>query len=384
MITKTVQYKPASGWLVNLDELSDMDSSDTVILVFGAPSFKAEAEVFLDLKRRFPKSIAFGCSTSGEIFSSHMSDDSLSLAIMKFKTTKIRSACVKIENMMQSFEVGSQIINELDKEDLRAVFVLSDGLLVNGSELLRGMNEVGHEKIITGGMAGDGLRFKETWVLKDGIPANGYVAALAFYGDDIRVGHGSMGGWNRFGPERVITKSKGNVVYEVDGRPALQLYKEYLGDRAAGLPATALLFPMQIFSQERSNDKLVRSVLAVDESNQSMTFAGDVPEGSHAQLMLANLNNLVEGASDAARKITDLPGSHSPSLTIAVSCFGRRLVLGERLDEELEAALDQLPADTKMVGFYSYGEFSPAGFTKKCELHNQTMTLTVISEVATG
>jgi hypothetical protein len=189
-----------------------------------------------------------------------------------------------------------------------------------------------------------------------------------------------MSGWSKFGPERTITKSKGNVLYEVDGRPALKLYKEYLGERASELPASALLFPMQISPKRDAKDKVVRTVLAVDESDQSMTFAGDMPEGSRAQLMLANSNSLIEGASTAAKVITDPPKPYSPSLTIAVSCFGRRLVLGERIDEEIEATMEQLPADTTMVGFYSYGEFSPVTGGRECELHNQTMTLTAISE----
>ena len=69
------------------------------------------------------------------------------------------------------------------------------------------------------------------------------------------------------------------MLYELDGRPALALYKEYLGDRASGLPATALLFPLAVRSDRSATRRTVRTILGIDEEQQSMTFAGDVPEG---------------------------------------------------------------------------------------------------------
>jgi hypothetical protein len=124
----------------------------------------------------------------------------------------------------------------------------------------------------------------------------------------------------------------------------------------------------------------VRTVLAVDEQRQSMTFAGDIPQGSRAQLMRANFDRLIQGASDAAtlagaaRDVRD-----GETLAIAISCVGRRLVLGERTEEEVEATLDVLPPGSRQIGFYSYGEISP--YAKgPCDLHNQTMTLTTIAE----
>jgi len=263
------------------------------------------------------------------------------------------------------------------------VLVLSDGLNVNGSELVKGLNDtLGGDVVVTGGLAGDGTDFKRTWVIKDRTPIGGYVTAIGFYGDHVKLGHGSKGGWDKFGPERLVTQSKGNVLYELDGRPALQLYKEYLGNRAAGLPATGLLFPLAIRTSTSDSKVLVRTILAVDEAAQSMTFAGDIPEGVLAQLMRANFDRLVQGASEAATLAVnkqDDAATPSPTLSIAISCVGRRLVLGERTEEEIEATLDILPKGSSQVGFYSYGEISPYA-SGACDLHNQTMTLTTISE----
>jgi hypothetical protein len=182
------------------------------------------------------------------------------------------------------------------------------------------------------------------------------------------------------GSSKTITKSAGNILYELDGRPALQLYKEYLGERATGLPATGLLFPLALRATKTEDKSLVRTILAVSETEQSMTFAGDMPEGTLAQLMRANFDRLIQGASEAAlRTVNGRSQSSNPTLSVAISCVGRRLVLGERTEEETEAALDVLPKGSAQVGFYSYGEISPYA-RRECDLHNQTMTLTTISE----
>jgi hypothetical protein len=225
-------------------------------------------------------------------------------------------------------------------------------------------------------LAGDGDRFEHTWVMVDGSPLEGRITAIGFYGDSVCFHHGSQGGWDIFGPERLITSSNGNVLYELDGRPALQLYKQYLGDLAEGLPATGLLFPLAI-RQDPDDRSLVRTILAVDEAEQSLTFAGDVPAGNRAQLMQANFDRLIGGAEQAAQQARN--GDFGPVLSIAISCVGRRLVLGDRTEEEVEATVAGLPPGSHQVGFYSYGEISPYS-DGTCDLHNQTMTLTTISE----
>jgi hypothetical protein len=203
------------------------------------------------------------------------------------------------------------------------------------------------------------------------------VTAVALSGP-LELGAGSQGGWDTFGPERRVTRAEGNILYELDGKPALALYKDYLGDMAAGLPAAALRFPLSIREDRGSAHSVVRTILAIDETAQSMTFAGEVRSGWHAQLMRSNQDRLVAGALRAATEATaGLSGA--PALALAISCVGRRLVLGARIEEETEATLEALPAGSRQIGFYSYGEISPAG-RGACELHNQTMTLTTIRE----
>ena len=355
------------------------DPQKSLVILFGGSQCLNAPERIHDLCQTFTGTPIIGCSTAGEVFGNGIKDDSIVGGVLQFEWTTVNTVTTSIADPSESFHVGQQVAKELLRPDLSGILVLSDGLKVNGSELVRGINShLPDSVVVTGGLAGDGDRFQHTWVIQDGTPREGVISAVGFYGDHIRLGHGSKGGWDFFGPERRVTKSVGNILYELDGRPALELYKQYLGDRATGLPATALLFPLAIKSTELGEDYLVRTILGVDDTNQSMTFAGDIPQGYYAQLMCANFDRLIQGAGEAALSVGSRAGSAAP-LSIAISCVGRRLVLGERAEEETEAALEVLPPDTRQVGFYSYGEISPYA-SGHCDLHNQTMTLTTLSE----
>ena len=378
METATHCWAPSTGWS---GRLGGLDSERSVVVAFGDAGLRDRIDPICELVAAYPRSHVVGCSTSGQFLDTTLSDGTLIVGVARFASTKVTSAFVPIASPGDSFRAGCDLATSLVSDDLRAVFVVSDGLCVNGSELARGIcSVVSDDVVVTGGLAGDGDRFASTWLLIDGAPRPGFVSAVGFAGDAVRVGHGSRGGWDKFGPERLVTHSSANVLFELDGRPALEIYRSYLGDRAAGLPATALLFPLALRDDCDDEVRLVRTVLAVDESAQSMTFAGDVPEGCLAELMHANFDRLVDGAYDAAGAAVDMmPRTDGATLAIAVSCVGRRLVLGEHVEDEIEAVFDRLGPLARQVGFYSYGELSPAG-GGPCELHNQTMTLTTMSE----
>ncbi len=383
MELQTIQYDMKRGWSV--DTLPDLDSEQTLIMVFAAPEFLKNTEPFKQLTKKYHKSTMIGCSTSGEIFGTRIYDTSLSVAILKFQHTKVKSISTALKSNTESFLAGKSIADQLKGPDLRSIFVLSDGLHVNGTELVKGLNAVVKDQVkVTGGLAGDGKRFENTWTMYKGEIQQNTVVAVGLYGDKIHIGHASRGGWDIFGPERIVTRSTGNVLYELDDRPALELYKEYLGERAKELPSAGLLYPLAIRADQNDTNPVVRTILSVDEKAQSLTFAGDIPQGFFAQLMRANFDRLISSAGETgglATKImcTGNVSSTSPILCIAISCVGRRLLLGERTEEELEALADSLPKQTKEVGFYSYGELSPYA-TGTCQLHNQTMTVTTIYE----
>ncbi|HSU83319.1 MAG TPA: FIST N-terminal domain-containing protein, partial [Thermoanaerobaculia bacterium] len=320
------------------------------MLAFGASGLDPETAAAVELAERFPNSHVLGCSTAGEILGASVLDGSLVVAVLRFDAVRLHSAFAPVSSAGDSLAAGRALGAQLAGEDLRGVLVFADGIHVNGSELVRGISgELPRGIPVTGGLAGDGQQFRSTWVIGGGRSQRSGAAALGLYGKSLCFGHGSRGGWDIFGPERLVTRSQGNVLYELDGRPALALYKEYLGHRASGLPATALLFPLALRGQG-GGQRIVRTVTGIDEDHQSMTFAGDIPQGCVAQLMKANFDRLIDGASDAALQTASQWEPGAPVLAIAVSCVGRRMVLGERCEEELEAVREVLPTAAQMIG----------------------------------
>lgn len=339
-----------------------------------------DPEVFEALRARYPSAHLCGCSTSGEIHNAGVFDDTLVATAVSFDHTGVMGASITLDAVSSSYEAGSLLVRSIDIDQLVHVFVLSDGLNVNGSELVRGLTENLPEGVsVTGGLAGNADRFEETYVFWDKPPAQNTVAIAGFYGKHLKVGFGSMGGWDPFGPERLVTRSSGNVLYELDGKSALELYKKYLGDHSEQLPAAGLLFPLSIRTGE-GETAIVRTILGVNEQESSMTFAGDIPEGSYSRLMKANFERLIDGAHDAAATSHKAVGGTSPELAILISCVGRKLVLRQRVEEEVEAIREVLGRQTILSGFYSYGEISPFTPGAKCALHNQTMTVTTMLE----
>lgn len=377
---ETTEYLPETGWSRPLAR--GLNSTSTLVCAFAAPGYLEDARPLDELSAAFSDSRIIGCSTSGEVLESRVRDGSIAVAAFRFARSRVSAASAPVRDAGDSQRAGRLIAEQLNGKDLRAVFVLSDGLNVNGSELVRGINEVlPAEVVVSGGLAGDGTAFKRTWVIHNGRAQTHTVTAVGLYGTSIEVGHGSRGGWDTFGPARRVTKSEGNVLYELDGLPALDLYKRYLAERSAQLPSSALLFPLRISPPGKADVQLVRTVLAVDEGRQTMTFAGDIPQGSTAQLMRANFDRIISAAGESsthARAKRD-GASDAPALSIAISCVGRRLILGERTEEELEAAHQALGPNDRQIGFYSYGELSPFA-NGRCDLHNQTMTVTTIRE----
>ncbi|MEN8164190.1 MAG: FIST N-terminal domain-containing protein, partial [Acidobacteriota bacterium] len=282
MKTKTRSISISSPFVA--DDLSALDSEQTLVVVFGPSQMLDDSNLISSVADAFPHSHLIGCSTSGEIVGTTISDNTLAIGVCRFSDSELKTTVAPVASSADSFGAGEMIARELAGPSLRSVFVLSDGLNVNGSELVRGLNSVlPEEVVVTGGLAGDGDRFVRTWVLSGGRPMSGHVCAVGLSGDRLLVGHGSKGGWDIFGPERRVTRSKGNILYELDGKPALEIYKQYLGDRASGLPSTALRFPLALRYDKDAEKQVVRTILGVDEDSQAMVFAGDVPEGCFAQ-----------------------------------------------------------------------------------------------------
>jgi len=248
---------------------SELEPSQ-LVFALGAPALLRDPELWRELRGRHPTARILAGSTAGEIAGTRVLDDSVVVTSISFQATNVRCAAVAIDDAGSSERAGAQLAGELLASDLRHVFVLSDGLKVNGSELVRGLSaQLPTAVALTGGLCGDGARFERTHVCLDEFADGGRVAAVGFYGSALKVGLGSLGGWDTFGPERRVTRSVGNVVYELDELPALDLYEQYLGDHARDLPASGLLFPLTV-RESLDARGVVRTILAVDREARSL------------------------------------------------------------------------------------------------------------------
>src|ERR1700688_5162672 len=245
MHSQQIIWKPDAGWT----PIKAKPEAISLVFYFGTRQMLACGARYNELRQMFPAAHILGCSTGGQINNNDVSDDEIVAAAIGFDSTRLRLFRQDIADAQQSRSCGEAIGRALSREDLAGVFVLSDGLNVNGSKLVNGLvAAIGPNIPLTGGLAGDGADFTETLVGGNCIPRARTVVGIGFYGSAIRIGHGSAGGWYLFGPRRQVTRSAGNVLFELNGEPALDVYERYLGpEESSGLPGSALLFPLQVY-----------------------------------------------------------------------------------------------------------------------------------------
>lgn len=358
---------------------SKMPLENPLVLVFGNRHLLENPSIYEEVKSLFPTGhIVFG-STSGEIMQDVVYENSIVLTAIEFEKSKF---VVKTKNVNDfnhnDFNLGEVLMKEFLTENLKYFFVVSEGSTVNGSALIKGLEKnKGKEIGLSGGLCGDDARFERTLASYNENPKEGEIVAIAFYGDSLEVTSANYGGWTSFGPERRITKSENNILYELDGKPALDLYKQYLGEKANELPKSALLYPLSVRTD--NEEPLVRTILNINEEDNTMILAGDVPQGSRVQLMMSTIDDIANGARTAAELAME-NRINEPQLALLVSCVGRKLVMDQRTEEELEEVISIVGENTTISGFYSYGEMAPFAGMGNCKLHNQTMTLTLFSE----
>jgi hypothetical protein len=365
-------WREGKGWAV----APSVSFQPNLVYAFGGIDTLANDSVYGEIRKIYPEADIVLASTAGEIHGDEVNDNTVSVTACKFEKTALKVVEGNVADCANSFECGRSITQKLKGDGLCHILVFSDGISVNGDDLVRGINEdLSADVIVTGGLAADAGRFTKTLVGANHEPESNRIVAIGFYGNQLKITHGSHGGWDLFGPVRVVTKAVENVLYELDCENALDLYKRYLGPRASELPGSALLFPLCILSSDRQSH-LVRTILSVDEAAGTLRFAGNIPMGAQVQFMMANFDRLVDGAAKAAEQSSE----KSPNLVLMVSCVGRKLVLDQRIEEEVESVCQYFGNQAAYTGFYSNGEISPQLGSTKCSLHNQTMTITTYHE----
>ncbi len=373
MKVQQVQLMPGDDWS-KLDGLGDAD----LVLAFGGPKWGNDA-LFYALCMRFPGSILAGCSTAGEMTSEGVSVDSCVVTVIKFDNVELKSAYTILADMEASYSAGEILGRSLGDKDLSGILIFAPGVQVNGSALVSGLESLLPPGLpVMGGLAGDNGAFASTWVLCDEGVFNNRIVAIGLP-KQVHFAHGTFGGWKAFGPVRKVTRVEGNVLFELDGEKALDVYKRYLGDYAKDLPGSGLLFPFEWVASSEDSTGIVRTILGIDEETGALILAGDVPEEGLLRLMHANTDSLVQGAEKAASQLLSSHRVSSQGMLLMVSCVGRKLVMGGRVDEEVEVVMDAFEGIQAVAGFYSNGEISPLA-QGGCCLHNQTMTITWIGQ----
>ena len=342
------------------------------------------------LAELYPDALLFGCSTAAGILGNEMEEGGVVAVACHFRAATLRLVEAPVAAAAGSEAAGRQLgealRDDLDGQRLAGVILLSDGVRVEGGALTAGLQRaVGGHVPVSGGMASDGARFVHTVVGVGAVVRSGYAAALGLYGGSVRLAFGSAGGWDPFGPRRRITRSSGCLLEELDGKPALELYERYLGEESAGLPATAMLFPLLVWDPDAPARTVVRAVLGIDRAHGTMTFSGCVPEGWGAQLMRGNLDHLVDGAARAAELARDsldpqVRDAGQNALALVISCVGRQMAFGQRVGDELHAVGKALGTGLTRIGFYSHGEIAPDRLSGLSMLQNQTMVVTLLAE----
>ena len=369
-------YFENGDWIeekLSIDEKKRVD----LVLVFSDYETIQKYDHYRLLKVKYPNADIVGASTAGNIIDDSISDlDAVGVAIT-FDTAKVRINSAIMDNNETLIEDAHTLVSNLEEENLKHIFVLGHGLEMDNSKFVKGLNA--NKKVsITGGLAADGNRFEKTKVFANESKDKNLAVAIGFYGESLHVEVGCKAGWEEFGAQRVVTKSNGNTVYEIDDKPALELYEKYLGEYIKDLPESGLLFPLSVESDITQKNEVIRVMMGINE-DKSILFAGDIPQGSKVRLMKTNIDNLIDGAELVAKTIQE--HNNKESLSISVSCSGRLSVLKQLADEEIEVIKDVLGDKSQLVGFYSYGEIAPfSDDILDCKLHNQTMTLTTIYE----
>jgi hypothetical protein len=367
----------------DLDKLADLARiNPQLVLVFGYTEHFADPVMAASLEKHFPHAQRVGCSTAGEIASSGVLNQTTVVSAIHFGSTTFKVATAEIQGMASSFEAGKSLAAQLQSTNPHAVIVFGQGVNINGSAMIEGMvSELGKALPITGGLAGDDGAFTKTYTLSNAGVSTSKIVGISLSGDKLVFSHGSFGGWKPFGPTRKVTRCIDNILYELDGEPALAVYKRYLGDYAKDLPGSGLLFPFEMLSDAREPLGQIRTILGINEDEGSLILAGVINPDGYLRLMHAHTNDLVDGAEIAANSTIDgVKQRDGQALGLLVSCVGRKLVMGGRVDEEIEAVQDILGEHTVVCGFYSNGEICPGYKLEACSLHNQTMTITYLAE----
>ena len=334
-----------------------------------------------------------GCSDAGEITNEGPNQNGV--AVMAIRSDTVRFITGMGRNIRSDpREAGRQLAKDIKSrstESLRVIIMFPDVLAGNGADIVRGAQDVmGEHFPIVGGAAGDDFLFQKTYQYRDSEIESGSVVGVGLIGS-FSMGIGVRHGWVPIGPSMKVTKAKGAIVYELDGRSAISIYEDYFGPRVEQLKREplarmAITYPLGIKIPDL-DEYLIRDPITANEDG-SITCAAEIPEGAEIRLMIGSKEKAVEAAQDAARKLMKEfeIDKTKPKFLLMFNCIAREKLFGLRARDEIDAVLEIIGKEVPLLGFYTYGEQAPTGGETRNQskifsrFYNETIVLFAVGE----
>jgi hypothetical protein len=341
------------------------------------------ATVLEQINAQWPGIALIGCTTDGEM-SSHVlfAEDSLALVLLSGNNFSAVSGVARSVSTDVAESIRASVNDAVQRLAGRGgnggapslCITMPDGLTVSGSAALNALRAaLGDAVPIFGGTAGDQWRFKGTKqfhgteVLSDSVP-------FLLFGEGVVFSFGVDTGWRPIGREGRVTEVDGHVVRAIDGRPATEFYREFLGN----VDITHLTeYPLAVTADDGRGFYL-RAPGRTDEATGCIHFLGDVPDGARVHITTTNRDQILDATRTSFQHaLNDFPKSSGvegkPALALCISCAGRKQILGSRTQEEARI-VNELLAGVPAAGFYGYGEIARLGEDGISHYHNETFT----------
>lgn len=365
--------------------LAKTNGKADLVIVFSTVDYDQNL-ILKGAKQEAPGAILAGCSTMRGILGGQgIEKGVISMALLsdeiKFQLSVSQGA------KEDPVACGKKLGELINKPDLSALMIFMESVGVNGSAVVRGIQQTTRPNLpIIGGMASDASTFTASYQYAENEALTNSVVGVGMFGS-FSMGIGVQHGWESVGLPVKVTKSEGAIIKEIEHKPAIKFFEDYFGPEEAKqlyqpLSKICYVYPLGM-SVEKSDELLIRNAFVANE-NGEIICAGEVPQGSEIRLMLGDAEKAISAAKQAAQKATQQLKDKKPKAVIVFNCAARYMLLGNRVDEEIKAIENFFGKDVPLIGFYTYGEQAPlAGFlgeSCRSEFHNETMALMVLGE----
>lgn len=366
MKSLNLDYKSNKELKQFISKSSIKNSSNLLIQVFCSVNNNSKIEKLLsNIVSILPNSILIGATSRGEIIDGEVLDEKIIINFTDFQHTNLKLTILK--NIKNSAELGKRFSKEADTKDLKAVITFACGLEFNGDEFLQNVSFSNDDVVIAGGVAGSIDTHQSSFIFtKDEIIENGIVS-VSLSSKVLNVYNDYSFNWQKVGKRLKITKAKGNRVYEIDGKKAVDVFSYYLGERIFRdyFEQIGSEFSLMI---DRHGVNIARSIMS-EHKDGSLTFSGNFKDGDDVYFAFGNVKDILKKSFKIAKNIQN----HPVEAIFVYSCVARKMFLKEDINCETMPLGQIAPT----CGFFTHGEFFTA---KNNEFLNQTMTVLTLSE----